>query len=392
MSPEVVNGEAYTYSSDVWSLGCVLYECAQLKQAFGSTTLGGVVLAILRGVYTPVDADRYSPELCSLVQRLLSAEAGERPSMEDILALPFVRAALASPAVEAAAAVHASQGSISTEQQAAEAGCAPPASSKGVALPRSGRAQRGLPGDLPRLNIAGAAPVARPPPPSLRPHSPLPPPLSRQDSEQLYPPGAQSQTSDEGVTAEPYDALTGYIQHHAALAAAGGAPPLATARGLPLPLPVSPPRPVGAPASLSASGSTLSRSRSEGSLPAALAAALEAVAGASGAHEAELAAAESAWAGATMGLGATSSGLTQTRGTLGPYGGLAAQFTHLRAANGGWLWGRGARSAQERRSTRCGALFTFTSPSPPHPRQGTTTSPTASARTTSRWMTPAAAR
>jgi NIMA (never in mitosis gene a)-related kinase len=34
ISPELCEGKPYNYKSDVWSLGCVLYEMCSLKRAF----------------------------------------------------------------------------------------------------------------------------------------------------------------------------------------------------------------------------------------------------------------------------------------------------------------------------------------------------------------------
>ncbi|KAK3277926.1 hypothetical protein CYMTET_14101 [Cymbomonas tetramitiformis] len=58
--------------SDIWALGCVLYELCSLKRAFDGASLPALVLKILRGKYPPLPG-HYSKELrdlvCSLLQR-----------------------------------------------------------------------------------------------------------------------------------------------------------------------------------------------------------------------------------------------------------------------------------------------------------------------------------
>ena len=48
MSPEVCESKPYTYASDVWALGCILYELCTLKHAFMSENLLGLVFKIVR--------------------------------------------------------------------------------------------------------------------------------------------------------------------------------------------------------------------------------------------------------------------------------------------------------------------------------------------------------
>lgn len=47
MSPEVCQNKPYTYKSDVWALGCVLYELCTLKHAFNAENLLGLVFKIV---------------------------------------------------------------------------------------------------------------------------------------------------------------------------------------------------------------------------------------------------------------------------------------------------------------------------------------------------------
>jgi len=47
MSPEVCQNKPYTYKSDVWALGCILYELCTLKHAFNAENLLGLVFKIV---------------------------------------------------------------------------------------------------------------------------------------------------------------------------------------------------------------------------------------------------------------------------------------------------------------------------------------------------------
>ncbi len=59
--------------SDVWALGCVLYELTTLNHAFDASNMCALVLAILRGKYPPIDT-RYSADLRRLVSRMLQSD------------------------------------------------------------------------------------------------------------------------------------------------------------------------------------------------------------------------------------------------------------------------------------------------------------------------------
>jgi len=90
MSPELVKNRPYDYKSDVWALGCVLYELTTLKHAFDANSLNGLAGKIVRGKYPPIPFD-YSKDLRSMIAKMLSSSPSQRPSIEDILRLPFLR-------------------------------------------------------------------------------------------------------------------------------------------------------------------------------------------------------------------------------------------------------------------------------------------------------------
>lgn len=90
MSPEVCQNKPYTYKSDVWALGCILYELCTLKHAFCAENLLGLVFKIVQDKQDPIPSD-YSEDLSKLVHTLLNKDDKERPQVIDILRMPFVQ-------------------------------------------------------------------------------------------------------------------------------------------------------------------------------------------------------------------------------------------------------------------------------------------------------------
>ncbi|CAD7937255.1 unnamed protein product [Amoebophrya sp. A120] len=90
MSPEVCRSEPYSYKSDIWSLGCVLYEMCMLKHAFESENLLGLVYKIVSDRYDPIPG-QYTQDLSSLIARMLDKSAHSRPKGEDVLQLAYVK-------------------------------------------------------------------------------------------------------------------------------------------------------------------------------------------------------------------------------------------------------------------------------------------------------------
>ena len=72
-SPEIINGEAYNYKTDIWSLGVVLYEMCNLKLPFDSNNIAQLSIKILRGNYDPIPF-KYNKEMHHLIKRMLNVD------------------------------------------------------------------------------------------------------------------------------------------------------------------------------------------------------------------------------------------------------------------------------------------------------------------------------
>jgi len=90
LSPEICMEKPYTFSSDIWALGCVVYELACLRVPFDATSLQSLVQKITRGP-TPLLPNSYSAELRQLGGDLLHREQTQRPSAQEILQRPLMQ-------------------------------------------------------------------------------------------------------------------------------------------------------------------------------------------------------------------------------------------------------------------------------------------------------------
>ncbi|XP_048082555.1 serine/threonine-protein kinase Nek4 isoform X2 [Ursus arctos] len=90
MSPELFSNKPYNYKSDVWALGCCVYEMATLKHAFNAKDMNSLVYRIIEGKLPPMPKE-YSPELAELIRTMLSKRPEERPSVRSILRQPYIK-------------------------------------------------------------------------------------------------------------------------------------------------------------------------------------------------------------------------------------------------------------------------------------------------------------
>ncbi|KAK9804776.1 hypothetical protein WJX72_004828 [[Myrmecia] bisecta] len=85
MSPECIKGVAYDWSSDMWSLGCLLYEIAALRSPFYQDGLNYYTLgkSISSGQYQPLP-DSCPDSIRDLVARLLVPDPKQRPAIQQV--------------------------------------------------------------------------------------------------------------------------------------------------------------------------------------------------------------------------------------------------------------------------------------------------------------------
>ncbi|CAD8099978.1 unnamed protein product [Paramecium primaurelia] len=82
-SPEIWRDEPYDNKSDIWSLGCVLYEMCNLHPPFQALDMEGLYKKIQKGLYPPING--YSNQLVQLIGQMLRLNASARPSCDQIL-------------------------------------------------------------------------------------------------------------------------------------------------------------------------------------------------------------------------------------------------------------------------------------------------------------------
>eukprot|EP01017_Pseudomicrothorax_dubius_P014976 TRINITY_DN17457_c0_g1_i1.p1 TRINITY_DN17457_c0_g1~~TRINITY_DN17457_c0_g1_i1.p1 ORF type:complete len:406 (-),score=88.96 TRINITY_DN17457_c0_g1_i1:628-1845(-) len=90
LSPEIIEAKPYSFKSDVWSLGVLLYELIALRPPFTAENLHFLALKIVRGAYPPLPVT-VSSGLKSLVESLLKVDPAKRPTVNEILRMPLIQ-------------------------------------------------------------------------------------------------------------------------------------------------------------------------------------------------------------------------------------------------------------------------------------------------------------
>ena len=84
VSPEMCQNKPYNEKSDIWALGCILYELITFCHPFTASNQAALFIKILHGNYTPLP-DNTSKDLVNMVKFILQKNYNKRPSMKDII-------------------------------------------------------------------------------------------------------------------------------------------------------------------------------------------------------------------------------------------------------------------------------------------------------------------
>jgi serine/threonine protein kinase len=91
LAPELWKRQKYSKKADIWSLGVVLYELLTLKRPFTSSSMRGLMNAIIAGEFEKPSSSQYSEGIREVLAHMLTVDSTKRPSTAEVLNKPIMR-------------------------------------------------------------------------------------------------------------------------------------------------------------------------------------------------------------------------------------------------------------------------------------------------------------
>ena len=80
LSPEIIKSLPYSFKSDIWSLGVLLYEMCSLQPPFNANSLHDLARKIIDGKYSDIPA-HFSSNVRNLLKSMLNTDPDKRPNV-----------------------------------------------------------------------------------------------------------------------------------------------------------------------------------------------------------------------------------------------------------------------------------------------------------------------
>jgi serine/threonine protein kinase len=97
LAPEILNGslgKPNISKQDVWSIGVIAYQLCTLRLPFKNEHAGATAVAILNNPHDPIPHKLYSDELKDIINKLLTKDPEQRPSIQELTKVPIIMDAL----------------------------------------------------------------------------------------------------------------------------------------------------------------------------------------------------------------------------------------------------------------------------------------------------------
>ena len=98
MAPEVIESEKYDFNVDIWSLGVTFFELITFKAPFYGNSEYGLFLNIINGqkkmsinTFNNNNGNEYSHQLIDIINKMISNQPKQRPSIDEILNVPIIK-------------------------------------------------------------------------------------------------------------------------------------------------------------------------------------------------------------------------------------------------------------------------------------------------------------